>query len=194
MMPEMDGFTFIEHIRSDPQYRLTPVVMLSARAELEDRIQGYKIGVSDYLVKPFDETELKARVNNLLQRKTEREKHLKENGNGSVNDTKHKISLVEELKRYVEANLSDSKIEVERLSQKANLSQRQLYHNLKAETGCAPSEFVREIRLYNARDMLDRKQKKTVSEVAYAVGFSTPSYFSKLFKDRFGRSPSEYGT
>lgn len=190
MMPEMDGFTFAEKVRKDPQFRLTPIVMLSARAEIEDRIQGYEIGVSDYLVKPFNEAELKARVNNLLHRKVERERYTQ---NSAESSEAHNSSLVEKIKAFVEANLSESKINVEQLSQEVNLSRRQLYRNLKAETGCTPAEFIREVRLYNARDILESKQNKTVSEVAYAVGFSTPSYFSKLFKERFGCSPSHYG-
>ncbi len=191
MMPEMDGFTFAEHVRSTPDFRLTPIVMLSARAEVKDRIQGYEIGVSDYLAKPFDETELKARVKNLLRLKSERKKHAIDKEQQPTNI--ETSSLVKKLQAYVEANLSESKITVEQLSEQAKLSRRQMYRKLKAETGCTPAEFIREIRLYHARDILERSNKKTVSQIAYAVGFSTPSYFSKLFKERFGRSPSEYG-
>jgi signal transduction histidine kinase/DNA-binding response OmpR family regulator/streptogramin lyase len=196
MMPEMDGFALAEYVRSQDDYRLTPMVLLSARAEVDDRIRGFELGISDYLVKPFNESELKARVQNLLYLKSEREKYAQENGEQDASDAMVEESvpstLQKELQAYVEANLSESKITVEELSAEVNLSRRQLYRNLKAETGFTPAEFIREIRLHNARRMLENGSKQTISEVAYAVGFNTPSYFSKLFKKRYGRSPSEY--
>ncbi|SMO95363.1 hybrid sensor histidine kinase/response regulator transcription factor [Gracilimonas mengyeensis] len=191
MMPEMDGFTFAEEVRNMSDFKLTPIILLSARAEVEDRVRGYEIGVSDYLAKPFNAQELKARVKNLLHLRSEREKYQQENGVAEESEN-IPLTLQQKLQAYVEDRLSDSNITVEELSDHVNMSRRQLYRKLKADTGYTPAEFIREIRMYKARLMLEDHKKMTVSEVGYAVGFRTPSYFSKLFKERFGRSPSEY--
>lgn len=191
MMPNMDGFEFVKYVRSVPEYRLTPIIMLSARAEVEDRIHGYEIGISDYLVKPFNEQELRARINNLLMLKNERENLLQQ---ADIPDEEKSvdIELVARLQKYIEENITVHEITVEQLSAEVNMSRRQLYRKLKSATGYTPAEFVREIKLNKARHILERKQKQTIAEVAYAVGFSTPSYFSRLFNVRFGRNPGDY--
>ena len=191
MMPEMDGYEFTEYIRSVPEFRLTPIILLSARADVEDRIKGYSIGISDYLVKPFDRHELKARVKNLLDLKQERDKQIDESG-GQKENYSEEVTFVAQLRNFVEDHISKSEITVEELSEQASVSRSQLYRKLKTATGFTPAEFVKEIRLNKARSILEQKQKGTIAEVAYDVGFSTPSYFSRLYKKRYGRSPGEY--
>ena len=190
MMPQMDGFEFVRMVRQQPQYQFTPIILISAKAEEEARIYGYKIGISDYLVKPFSETELKARVQNLLEQKREREKYLNNFNDGLIAETGN--SLVNDLKQYVESRIKNETITIRELSQSANTSRRQLYRDLKALTGFTPAEFVREVKLRKARNMLERNYKMTVAEAANAVGYNTVAHFSKIFKNRFGRNPSEY--
>ncbi|MEX0685734.1 MAG: ATP-binding protein [Balneolales bacterium] len=191
MMPEMDGFKFTEYVRSVPEYRQTPIILLSARAEIEDRIHGYQIGITDYLVKPFHEQELVARIANLIKFKAERENQ--STGNAETEEVfSHERAFVNKLKDYVESNITKTEISTELLSEAMNISRRQLYRRLNKATGFTPASFVREIRFDRALYLLEHKQKQTVAEVAFAVGFSNPSHFSKLFKERFGALPSKY--
>ncbi len=188
MMPDMDGFEFVEFVRSVPEYRLTPIIMLTALAGMEDRIQALDLGVSDYLTKPFHEDELIARVRNLLRLKKEREEILPTE---EPEDSSEAALFVKKLQAYVEERIENSEITVEELSDAANWSRRQLYYKIKSTTGFTPAEFVREIRLTKARQLIEGKRKGTVSEIAYAVGFSTPTYFTRLFIERFGTHPKE---
>lgn len=188
MMPDMDGFAFVEFVRSVPEYRLTPIVMLTALAGIEDRIQALDLGVSDYLTKPFHEEELIARVRNLLRLKKEREEIIPTE---EPEDASEATLFVKKLQAYVEERITNSEITVEELSDAANASRRQLYYKIKSTTGFTPAEFVREIRLTKARQLIEGKRKGTISEIAYAVGFSTPTYFTKLFIERFGTHPKE---
>ncbi|MGB3467260.1 MAG: helix-turn-helix domain-containing protein, partial [Cyclobacteriaceae bacterium] len=104
----------------------------------------------------------------------------------------HEEALVDKLKRTVDKNIEDTKFNVSRLADTANLSERQLHRNLKRLTGLTPSQFIREIRLQKAMNYLEKNRYKTVSELAYAVGFENPGYFTKVFTQRFGRKPTEY--
>lgn len=189
MMPEMNGFEFASWVRSVPESRQIPVILLSARSEVEDKVYGFEIGVSDYLTKPFNAQELQARVDNLLTLKKEREQFSNQEEESTLSAD---AELVQQLQEFVESKIGNNDISVDDLAASASMSVRNLQRILKSVTGFTPVEFIREVRLYAARDLLETKQKRTVSEVAYAVGFSTPSYFSKLYKKRFGTSPAEY--
>ena len=191
MMPEMNGFEFSEWMRSVPEFKQIPIILLSARSEVEDKVHGFQIGVSDYLTKPFNAQELQARVDNLLVLKKERE----EMAIKSERDDKPLSAdseLVQQLQEYVESKINQSDISVEDLANHVAMSSRNLQRTLKSITGFTPVEFIREVRLFSARDLLETKQKRSISEVAYSVGFSTPAYFSKLYKKRFGTHPSDY--
>jgi len=191
MMPEMNGFEFAHWMRSTPEYKQIPIILLSARSEVEDKVHGFQIGVSDYLTKPFSAQELQARVDNLLVLKNEREEAV-----AMTNEQEQPLDaeseLLQRLQEFVELKLDNSNIGVDDLANHVAMSARNLQRMLKEITGFTPIEFIREIRLFAARDLLETKQKRSISEIAYAVGFSTPSYFSKLYKKRFGASPSSY--
>lgn len=193
MMPEMNGFELANWLRSVPEFKQVPIILLSARSEVEDKVHGFQLGVSDYLTKPFNALELQARVDNLLMYKKEREEMAflpspeRDNPIQSAD-----AELVQELQGWVETNIENSNISVEDLAEQVAMSARNLQRTLKSISGFSPNEFIREVRLYTARDLLETRQKRTVAEVAYAVGFSTPAYFSKLYKRRFGASPAQY--
>lgn len=189
MMPDMDGFEFSQYVRSVPEYRLTPIMMLTALSDLENRLQAFDIGISDYLTKPFVETELKVRIQNLLRLKAERDKAIVKQNIGKPEELSEGTIFTRKLQVYINENITNTQISVEELSAVVNLSRRQFYRNLKTETGFTPAEFVREIRLFKARQIIENKRAKTVSEVAYSVGFSTPSYFTKVYEERFGSRP-----
>ncbi len=185
MMPDMDGFEFTRYVRSLAEHRLTPIVMLTALSELDHRLEAFHLGVSDYLTKPFEEKELMVRIHNLLRLKAERDQAttISDEGisEGSV--------FVKRLKDFVTENITNPKISVEELAGIVNMSRTQLYIKLKAETGFTPAEFVREIRLLRGYQILRNKQMKRISDVSYAIGFSTPGYFTSVFEERFGIRP-----
>lgn len=191
MMPEMDGFEFISHVRSVPDFRDIPIVVLSARAEQEDRIHGYSIGVSDFLIKPFSEIELLARVTNLLSLKRERDQLQEETEEYDI-EPSEEVAFIKSLQDFIESNIRETEITVEQLCDAAAISRSNLYRRLKSATGHSPAEFVREIKLNRARMLLERRQKRTISEVCYAVGFGTPSYFTRMYRSRYGKNPKEY--
>ncbi|MEX0685735.1 MAG: response regulator [Balneolales bacterium] len=190
-MPEVDGFELINYVRSVPEFYDTPIIIISAKTEVNDRIYGFQIGISDYLTKPFNDNELKARIHNLIKFKKEREKQ-SEVPEDEAETFSHEKVFVNQLKEYVEQNITNTNISTELLSEAVNLSRRQLYRRLNKATGFTPAVFVREIRFLRSRHLLEQKEKQTIAEVAYSVGFSNPSHFSRLFKQRFGILPSKY--
>jgi signal transduction histidine kinase/DNA-binding response OmpR family regulator/ligand-binding sensor domain-containing protein len=193
MMPDMDGFEFARFVRSKPEYRLTPLVILTALSGLDDRIEAFDIGVSDYLNKPFNETELKVRIANLLALKAEREEAINYMGEGEEPGDSEDVQnlFIETLRAFVKERISESEITSDDLCQAVNMSRRQLFRKIKTETGFTPGAFVREIKLLEARKLIEERKGNTVSEISYAVGFSTPSHFAKIFEERFGTHPKE---
>lgn len=190
MMPDMDGFEFSQYVRSVPEYRLTPIMMLTALSDLDNRMQAFDIGVSDYLTKPFVEEELKVRIQNLLRLKGERDQAITNSGTTvKPEELSEATAFTRKLQEYVNKHITNPQLSVEELGAVVNMSRRQFYRKLKTETGFTPAEFVREIRLFKARHMIENKRAKTISEVAYSVGFSTPSYFTKIYEERFGSRP-----
>ncbi len=189
MMPDMDGHEFSRYVRSIPELRLTPIMMLTALEDLDNRMEAFEIGVSDYLTKPFVEKELKARIGNLLRLKAERDQARTKQPSEEPEELSEGTAFVKKLQEYIIEHIAKPKIPVEELSELVNMSRGQLYRNLKTETGFTPAEFVREIRLLKGHQILKNKQMRRISDVAYAIGFSSPGYFTSVFEKRFGISP-----
>jgi len=196
MMPIMDGPTFLNEIRKESKWNIVPSIMLTARATQADRISIFKIGVDDYILKPFDPEELKTRINNLLEnsriRKEDQEakktKASPEFESGPSIDEK----WISKLEDHTLKGIKTPNFSVAVLAEKMNLSERQLGRRLKNITGLTSGNFIKEYRLLRARHLLENKQMKTMAEVCYAVGFTTPDYFSKIYFKRFGKLPSSY--
>ena len=193
MMPVMDGLAFCQQLKTDKAISHIPVILLTARSLDEQRTEGYEHGADAYLSKPFSLRLLFSRIDNLIQ---SRKKLSKLFSNSDENDAFEKLSnetdktFAAQLRKIIQDNLSDNEFNVERIGDEIGLSRVQLYRKVKALTGYSPVEMLRKARLTRARHLL-RTTEKTVSEVAYAVGFSTPSYFSKCYKDEFGESPKK---
>ena len=193
MMPVMDGLAFCQQLKTDKAISHIPVILLTARSLDEQRAEGYEHGADAYLSKPFSLRLLFSRIDNLIQ---SRKKLSKLFSNSDENDAFEKLSnetdktFAAQLGKIIQDNLSDNEFNVERIGDEIGLSRVQLYRKVKALTGYSPVEMLRKARLTRARHLL-RTTEKTVSEVAYAVGFSTPSYFSKCYKDEFGESPKK---
>ena len=194
MMPSMDGIEFCGRIKSDWQTSDIPVILLTAKASSESKIEGLEIGADDYLTKPFDSRELFTRIKNLLeQRKRLREKYSKEidslsktNGLSDADDEFIKKTL-----ELIEKNLDKTNFGTEQLAQDLFVSRTQLHRKILAITGQAPGEFVRLTKLKHAAKLLIGG-KLSVTQIAYEIGFSSPSQFTRAFTKQFNCLPSEY--
>lgn len=194
MMPEMDGHELTKALRENVQTSHIPIIMLTAKAYVEDRIEGFEHGADDYLTKPFDARELVVRTQNLItQRKRLQEKYaaglpdfLQKKENASNPEEKFLLRLVDVVKHHME----DEDFGVEELSKQMHLSRFQLHRKVKALTGKSISVFIRSIRLAHARQLLEAKSGN-VSEIAFQLGFNSIAYFSKCFTEEFGFPPSK---
>jgi signal transduction histidine kinase/DNA-binding response OmpR family regulator/ligand-binding sensor domain-containing protein len=213
MMPVMDGFQLLEKLKGEDSYRHIPVLMLTARAAAEDRLQALRIGVDDYLTKPFVAEELMARIRNLLINYNERLRwaqglaSLTDEAEENVPDIDGEESSEEffdaqitqedqiwlsELESFVKNNCKNNNLSVDWISSEMNVSTRQLQRRLKKITGLTPKKYINEVRLQIARELLETQKYKTISQVAYHVGFQKVNYFTQLFTERFGVTPSDY--
>lgn len=193
MMPEMDGYEFLSHLKTSALYRGIPVVMLTARAAEEDMLQGLSLGVDDYVIKPFSAKELKIRIHNLLiNQEIRREWSTKA---VEVEETPAPPSenemFVEKVRAFVEENSSNTSLGIGDLGEYLAMSERQVYRRAATLTGMTPGQLIKEIRLRIAyRLLLERKVSK-VAELAQRVGFENSSYFSKQFLERYGKRPAD---
>lgn len=193
IMPEMDGFEFCKIIKTDIRTSHIPLLMLTAKTRIDDRIEGISYGADAYMVKPFDMRLLKLRISQLItSRKLIFDKYF-----GAISgneESKKAISIdkefIQKVLSFINKNMSDSDLSVELLASELSLSRSQLYRKIKTLTGQTVNEFLRKIRLQRAKQLLETGSA-TVSEVCYKVGFSSPSYFTKCFKAHFGVLPTE---
>ncbi len=193
MMPVMDGLSCLKAIRADAEVGCTPVVMLTACALDAERVAGYEGGADAYVAKPFSCAVLRARLLSLLEGRR-RFRALLAAGTGlpeSVAVPEEDKDFALRLRRLIEAHLSESDYNVEQLACGMALSRAQLYRRVKQLSGDSPVEILRKARLTRARDLL--AAGAAPGEVAYATGFSSPSYFSKCFREEYGFTPSEVG-
>ena len=194
MMPKMDGYRLCKEIKTNIKTNHIPVILLTAKAALESKLEGLETGADDYLIKPFNTDELKARVRNLiLIRQQMREKFRSEMvlRPAEVIVPSNQKVFIENLTRIIEAYIDDERFSVEQLSKEMGMSRSQLHRKVKALTNQSPNEFIRSYRLQRAAELI-RKQAGNFAEIAYKVGFSSQAYFTKLFQDMFGKTPSEY--
>ncbi|MEP2023735.1 MAG: two-component regulator propeller domain-containing protein [Reichenbachiella sp.] len=193
MMPIMDGFEFVEALKSDEKISHTAVVLLTALGENENKIKGYKIGVDGYLVKPFDPSLLKSRIDNIINLRLDLKQQFSDETESDVISLAHSqldIDLISKIKEIIEANLGNPDLTPAFLCTELALSSSKLYRKITELTDMSPNEFIRTIRLKKAAYLLKSKNYN-VSEVANSVGFNDPLYFSRRFKKQFGYSPSE---
>ncbi len=197
MMPEMDGFTFLQHLKAHDVLCRIPVVMLTAIADEAAKYHALNIGVDDYLTKPFNHRELLARVANLLHNLQERAGFIaSEQNEPTTNNVVADVSpadlvWLKSLEELVLAHAGKKDLAIATISYEMAVSERQLFRNIKRITGLTPNKYIRSVRLQMARTAIESGRYTTISEVAYAVGFETPAYFSKLFKEFYGRDVND---
>jgi len=194
MMPEMDGFELCKKIKSNERISHIPVILLTAKADLDSRLEGLEYGADDYINKPFEPDELRIRVKNLIeQRKRLREKFslVIETNPGEITATSMDEQFLKRLLNVFEDHVAQSDFRTEDFAHEVGMSRSNLHLKLKALTNQPTHEFLRTLRLKRAAQLL-KKSAGTVTEIAYAVGFNNPSYFSRIFRQQFGKTPSEF--
>jgi len=194
MMPEMDGFELCHKLKSDENTSHIPIILLTAKADIDSRIEGLEFGADDYISKPFDDKELRVRVKNLIeQRKKLREKFTRmiEIKPGEIAATSMDEQFLKRLLDVFENHISEADYSTESFANEIGMSRSNLYRKIQALTNQSTNDFIRSLRLKRAAQLL-RKSTGTVSEIAYAVGFNSPSHFSKIFRQQFGQSPSNF--
>ncbi|MBP5387282.1 MAG: response regulator, partial [Prevotella sp.] len=196
MMPEMDGITMLRQLKSNPNISDIPVILLTSKVEVSDRLEGLRKGADAYLAKPFNMEELHILVDNLVdnvrrlrgkfsgaQTQEDKMENVEVKGNNDL--------LMERIMHTVNENLKDPDFNVDRLCDEVGLSRTQLHRKMKEITGISTGEFIRNLRLQQAARLI-REGKVNIAQVAYSVGFNNQTYFSTVFKKHFGRTPTEY--
>ena len=193
MMSGMDGLECCKHLKSDSLTCHIPVILLTAKTLDEHRAEGYAYGADAYLTKPFNGNVLKARIKNLI---TNRKLMKIVFGNDAQQEPMEAVAqsaesqFVEKFRTIIQGNLGNSDLNVETISHEMGISRAQLYRKIKSITGISPNDIIREARLKRADRLLETTDK-SVSEIAYEVGFSSPSYFTKCYREFFGRTPNK---
>jgi signal transduction histidine kinase/DNA-binding response OmpR family regulator len=194
MMPVMDGNKMCELIRKDEKTSHIPLILLTAKAGEEDKIEGLETGADDYILKPFDPIELLVRIKNLIiQRNNLRQKYLRQ---AELHPTEVAVNSIDKLFlekaiKFVEDNLDDPEISIEDFASILAMSRSQLYRKFIAVLGEKPNEFIRKYRLKRAADLI-KQDFGNVTQVAFEVGFNDPAYFAKCFKKLYKMNPFEY--
>jgi YesN/AraC family two-component response regulator len=193
MMPVMDGFELCLRVKSDIKTSHIPILMVTAKGMQIDKVKGIDSGADVYLNKPFNMKVLKSHLNQLItSRQVLFDKYF--NSVSTTINSDHTTSLDKEFMNnvlnYINENINDEKLNVENLAGELLLSRSKLYRKIKALTGDTANEFIRKVRLEKAKHIIETTEY-TISEVCYKVGFSSPSYFTKCFKDYFEFLPTE---
>ncbi len=193
MMPRKDGFEVCATLKSDERTDHIPIIILTAKVTTEDRLTGLSHGADAYLAKPFNKEELFTRLDQLIFLRKKLIGKIQKEGYDKLLQNKHdknpKIQFLQKVEKLIQVEIGNSAFGSNELAKKLLVSESQIYRKIKAITGKSTAIFIRSIRLEHAKKLLQNTDK-TVSEIAYEVGFNDPSWFSRAFKDEFGFAPS----
>lgn len=192
MMPRMDGFELLDRIKSNDQLSSLPIIMLTAKTGLEDRLKALRVGVDDYINKPFDSRELLYRVTHLINNKMSRGKAAEIDSQEEDQLPTYDQEWLAKVETIVKRELDNTEFGVGDLADEMASSTRQVQRKLSSLTGLTPVQYIRQVKLDAARTLLESGRYQTVSEVSYRVGFDTPYYFSTLFYKQYGKRPKDY--
>jgi len=195
MMPIMDGYEMMKKIKQDEKTSHIPIILLTAKSDKESKLEGLGLGADDYLTKPFDTEELLVRIKNLIE--TRRLLHQKFGSANAEIHKKEKVKInfldqqfLDRVMRVIDEHISEEEFSIEEFGKDVGMSRSQMHRKLKALTGKSTSLYLRTVRLAKAKQLIEDKMA-TISEISYQVGFSSPAYFSRCFKEEFGYTPSE---
>jgi signal transduction histidine kinase/DNA-binding response OmpR family regulator len=186
MMPKMDGVTLVSTLKN--KNNATPVLVLTAKSDIQTKLQLLKLGVVEYLNKPFEKEELLIRLDRIYTQHQEKIQFVTSN-NISLEEKQVNESWVITVKNYIEKNISDKQLNQQDLAEFFNVSKSTFYRKIKMETGLSPNQFITEIKLLKAKELIEIKGYTRLKEVVAAVGFQHTHYFSKLYHKRFGQKP-----
>jgi len=196
MMPKMDGNELTRKLKNDEKTSHIPIILLTAKAEQESKLEGLETGADDYLTKPFDTKELQIRIKNLINIRRElQKKYSKGDYVPEKKEEEKKLSNLEEqfmnkVMEVIEDHLPEEEFSIEQFGKEVGMSRVQLHRKLKALSGKSASNYLRSVRLAKAKKMI-KEEKENISEIAYSVGFSSPAYFTRCFKEEYGYPPSD---
>ena len=208
MMPEMDGIELLAAVKVNRDTSHIPVILLSAKASVDDRVRGLEYGADDYIAKPFNSTYLKARIESLIRQRSslaayylgsslkDSDKTEKKQPDVKLEQVLESVpsfnnTFIQEVIRLVDENLQNPDFKIDDLAETMNMSRAVFYRKIKTFTGASPIDLVKEMRLKRALELLDA-DTYSLSEVAYQSGFSSPQYFSRVFKEQMQCTPNEY--
>ena len=205
MMPRKDGIELMQELRNNLQTSHIPVVLLTAKTDMDTRLKGIELGADSYITKPFSATYLEARVENLLQRRQRLQEffrtHLMDERDTPVEEQQRKETedsmspqdrkFLERLTELMEKNMDNGDLLVDDLVRELAVSRSVFFKKLKSLTGLAPIEFIKEMRVQRAARLIEAGDYN-MTQISYMVGINDPRYFSKCFKHRFGMTPTEY--
>jgi YesN/AraC family two-component response regulator len=206
MMPEMDGFTLLEKVKSDDRFCSIPFILLTARADVNDKLRGLRIGVDDYMTKPFEVEELLLRIKNLIANAKNRSieitedvqlikpsetKVIKKQKTAEQPVTSHDLEWLATIEYIVKREVTNKQFKMEDIAAELLIGQRNMSRRIKQITGLSPVKYIRTIRLQMARHIFETQDIYNLKEVSYSVGFENVTYFGNLYKEQFGKHPSE---
>jgi signal transduction histidine kinase/DNA-binding response OmpR family regulator len=197
MMPEKNGFMVCDFLKKDERTSHIPIIMLTAKADIQSKIEGLEMGADVYLSKPFEKKELLVRLKKLFELRLKLQKYYSDSGIDQFNKNnddqfqEKENEFLKKVKSVVNDHMEDHQLSVSALASKLQMSHVQLYRKVKALTGMTGNQFIRKIRLDESLELL-KKGEMNISEIAYSTGFSDPNYFTRIFKKQYGKSPSEW--
>jgi signal transduction histidine kinase/DNA-binding response OmpR family regulator len=194
MMPKMDGFKLCDKLKTDERTSHIPVILLTAKASSQDKIEGFETGADDYIMKPFDTEELRARIRNLIGQRKRIHEHFRKRGLFEIEEehiTPVDQRFLQKTATIINEHISDASFGVEMLADEMAVSRSLLLKKIEALIGEPPNELIKRTRLNKAAKLIESRFGN-ISEIALEVGFSNPSYFAECFKKQFGFSPSQY--
>ncbi|GAB4047805.1 ATP-binding protein [Spirosoma litoris] len=195
MMPEIDGMALVNALREHATFAHVPIILLTARVDLETRLQALRLGIADYLTKPFNEMELLVRIQQLLQRADEqarfRQQLSEETGFVKEPALSQDAEWIDALQQLIRQHLTNPNLTIHFLAEANSMSERQLYRRMGVLTGLSPNQFIQEVRLQVAHELLEKQPETLIKSVGYQVGYQNTSYFIRIYRERFGVSPGE---
>lgn len=195
MMPKMDGNELTRKLKNDERTSHIPVILLTAKSEQESKLEGLETGADAYLTKPFDTKELQIRIKNLINLRRKLQQKFSHGKIVTIKGEEKKVSGLDEkfmkkVLEVIENHISEETFSIEDFGSEVGMSRMQIHRKLKALTGKSASHYIRSVKLFKAKEMIG-KHEATISEIAYSLGFSSPAYFTRCFKEEYGHPPSE---
>jgi len=193
MMPEMDGFQLLETLRDNDVWHPIPVVLLTALAGSDERLRAFRIGIDDYITKPFSAEELKVRIENALRNQVARREWQETEPAEPDETADHADAWLRQLRETARQNLGNPQFNIDDLAERMGISRKTLYRQIRLRAGLSANQFIQELRLLQARELIESGQYRNLRLVAEAVGLRSADYLSRRYRERFGKSPAADG-